>query len=748
MATQPTNKPIGSEDPRDLKFNAGKVDEWATSTESEYTDRKGVKRLTADGMQKNFNSDQSDREQAFNNFLLSSGYQFLGDYELGPWQFSERNQYIRYDGQYWKLAKNAPQDFATTGITMATFEVDKLSLVLMDGDSLRQELWAGRGSLVGVGGGDTLEDWIGRVGSAVTPDWFNGSDTEKLKQWMQYGGNLYLDRDYYLGEQIDIMLSDSVIGGNGSIVTDLKVSSSSNIIIVRGDNNRINRLEIKHLGDMRDCGRLLLLQGNNNNVRAFTEFKEDYNPSVEGEQYLGSAVAVDGDHNIVMGGAFKNGGTGVEENGRGNFIERNDVLNCCRGIINGNRSRDAQVGFNTIDLKHKGFPLQSCDGIWGSRSHRGTRYYNNTISNAGEHGAYLQGDSFVWETSNVVNGSQKCLIKIGAKDSGNYQYDDEVLPLFNAYGMPDPDGVYATTGAYASPRGSGNNISNSSDGVVCLQPNIASLLLDNVILEDNPSTNAIRSLHFSTSTGVQVMGKITIEGGDTLRSGNVVLSGYDVKAATFVTDGDIVLSAQYAPVKNIPANLTGCHGKLVRFNSGFDGLNINGGQYGSVNEDSGLNIKMHDVIITNQELGGNFANGRVVKLVDCEITFNTDAAFNINGVSHSHNTTYRFPDCTQSYALRYNIGIGVKGSRFVNNTVIATQTSRPFRFNGNGSICSGNTLLGNGVSDYALTITGDNVTAIGNVHDGNLRLESTATNCLVISKQVSNGNSGGGNRII
>lgn len=140
MATQPTNKDIGSEDPRDLKFNAGKVDEWATSTEKEYTDRKGVKRLTAEGMQNNFNASQADKEERFNNFLLSSGYVFLGDYELGPWQFSERNQYIRYDGQYWRLAASAPQDFATTGIAMTSFEVDKLSLVLMDDGLLRQEL--------------------------------------------------------------------------------------------------------------------------------------------------------------------------------------------------------------------------------------------------------------------------------------------------------------------------------------------------------------------------------------------------------------------------------------------------------------------------------------------------------------------------------------------------------------------------------------------------------------------------------
>lgn len=157
MATIPTNKPIPSEDPRDLKFNAGKIDEWASSTEEEYNDRFGVKRFTAQGMQQIFNQAQDERESLFNqaqddkdsrfeSFLLSSGYQFLGDYESGPWQFSERNQYIRYDSQYWRLAPTAPSNFTTTGVTASTFEVDKLNLVAMDSDVLRQELAGSSGA--------------------------------------------------------------------------------------------------------------------------------------------------------------------------------------------------------------------------------------------------------------------------------------------------------------------------------------------------------------------------------------------------------------------------------------------------------------------------------------------------------------------------------------------------------------------------------------------------------------------------
>ncbi|BEO61109.1 hypothetical protein SMQE30_15320 [Serratia marcescens] len=50
MATTPTNKPVPSEDVRDLKFNSGKIDEFASSDELKYTDRKGVERYTIAGL--------------------------------------------------------------------------------------------------------------------------------------------------------------------------------------------------------------------------------------------------------------------------------------------------------------------------------------------------------------------------------------------------------------------------------------------------------------------------------------------------------------------------------------------------------------------------------------------------------------------------------------------------------------------------------------------------------------------------
>lgn len=50
MATQPTQDSVPSESPRDLKFNAGKIDEFVTSMGWTYTDRFGQKHYTIEGI--------------------------------------------------------------------------------------------------------------------------------------------------------------------------------------------------------------------------------------------------------------------------------------------------------------------------------------------------------------------------------------------------------------------------------------------------------------------------------------------------------------------------------------------------------------------------------------------------------------------------------------------------------------------------------------------------------------------------
>ncbi|HBU7394552.1 TPA: hypothetical protein MC740_004150, partial [Klebsiella pneumoniae] len=147
----PTQVPVPSTDIRNAVFAGAKLDEEVTGTGEFYTDRLGAKRLTNTGRNNQFDAAQLDRANRFEQFLLSSGYVFLGDYEDGPFQFSARNQYIRYDNQYYRLNAATDVGFTTTGTDAISFANDVTHFVLMDGDTLRQNL----------GSGDGLK-WVGK----------------------------------------------------------------------------------------------------------------------------------------------------------------------------------------------------------------------------------------------------------------------------------------------------------------------------------------------------------------------------------------------------------------------------------------------------------------------------------------------------------------------------------------------------------------------------------------------------------
>lgn len=146
MATTPTNNPIPSEDPRDLKFNSGKIDEEVNGSADYYTDRFDVQRLTNTGRNKQFQDAQTQREYDFQQFLLNSGYQFLGDYENGPYTISARNQIIRYQNEFWRLNAATNPPYTTTGINSASWATDVTHLVSVGDANLRQELSSGTGA--------------------------------------------------------------------------------------------------------------------------------------------------------------------------------------------------------------------------------------------------------------------------------------------------------------------------------------------------------------------------------------------------------------------------------------------------------------------------------------------------------------------------------------------------------------------------------------------------------------------------
>lgn len=130
MATTPTNKPIPSEDPRDLKFNAGKIDEVVTSDAHYYTDRFGVRRWTIAGF-------QYTAEEAIRNY----GYITMDSFEDGA-TLTLPNQVLRYEatGEYYRWDGAFPKTVAPSSTPATTGGIGLGAWIGVGDASLRSDL--------------------------------------------------------------------------------------------------------------------------------------------------------------------------------------------------------------------------------------------------------------------------------------------------------------------------------------------------------------------------------------------------------------------------------------------------------------------------------------------------------------------------------------------------------------------------------------------------------------------------------
>ncbi|MFW3800210.1 hypothetical protein [Klebsiella quasipneumoniae] len=151
MTTYKTGNPLGSAAVKDLFDNAENLDHFENDRSNEtWENRLGVPGKTRYGMEQEHDRQISSQEARFQQFLLSSGYVFLGDYQDGPFQFGARNQYIRYDNQYYRLNATTDVGFTTTGTDATSFANDVTHFVLIDGDTLRQNLGFTTAKLSGI----------------------------------------------------------------------------------------------------------------------------------------------------------------------------------------------------------------------------------------------------------------------------------------------------------------------------------------------------------------------------------------------------------------------------------------------------------------------------------------------------------------------------------------------------------------------------------------------------------------------
>lgn len=177
MATQPTNQPVPSGSPRDLKFNAGKIDEFVTSMARQYIDRFGNAHYTIEGM-------RWIAQQA----IAAFGYITLDSFEDGntltlPNQvlrLKSTGEYYRWDGVFPKVVPAGSTPESTGGIgTGAWLSVGDATLrgdlAKTTGAGLVGYKWKQSGSSVYRTLQDKLGDFVsvldfGAKGDGVTDD--------------------------------------------------------------------------------------------------------------------------------------------------------------------------------------------------------------------------------------------------------------------------------------------------------------------------------------------------------------------------------------------------------------------------------------------------------------------------------------------------------------------------------------------------------------------------------------------------
>lgn len=168
MATIPTQNAVPSEAPRDLKFNSGKIDEFVTSLEHEYKDRFGRCHMTIEGMRWIFEQLMERFKVDINQAIIAAGYIPMDSFQLGA-EITKRNEILRDEttGEYYRWDGDLPKSVPAGSTPESTGGVGMGEWVGVGDASLRSELKSGDGSLVGLGGGNTLSDLTGKRGAGL-----------------------------------------------------------------------------------------------------------------------------------------------------------------------------------------------------------------------------------------------------------------------------------------------------------------------------------------------------------------------------------------------------------------------------------------------------------------------------------------------------------------------------------------------------------------------------------------------------
>ncbi|EOZ7935475.1 GDSL-type esterase/lipase family protein [Cronobacter malonaticus] len=158
MATQPTQNAVPSESPRDLKFNAGKIDEFVTSLERKYIDRFGGEHYTVEGL-------RWLAQQA----MAAFGYVPVGTFQAGA-TLTLPNQIIKdeTDGEYYRWDGSFNKSVPAGSTPSSTGGTGTGKWLAIGDASLRQGLASEDGTDLISKGNQTLTDYLNDLFDRLT----------------------------------------------------------------------------------------------------------------------------------------------------------------------------------------------------------------------------------------------------------------------------------------------------------------------------------------------------------------------------------------------------------------------------------------------------------------------------------------------------------------------------------------------------------------------------------------------------
>lgn len=206
-----TNNPVepnGSSDFRDAFDNTANLDLAANGDADVWVDRKGRNRKSLKGMENlfdasqvqrdsEFSQDQADREEEFQQFLLSSGYEDIGDYAAGL-TITGRNQVFLRSGQYYRAKGTLALPYTTTG----NWTTESANFVSVGDAVLRQDLSQPDGdTLVNTRGGRTQrqknDDWVSVADYGGTATGDSTASVAAAAAAAGPGGQIYIPFDTF-----------------------------------------------------------------------------------------------------------------------------------------------------------------------------------------------------------------------------------------------------------------------------------------------------------------------------------------------------------------------------------------------------------------------------------------------------------------------------------------------------------------------------------------------------------------------